>query len=87
VASMSVTSVLYLKDEVPIATGGAADSVIKFWDTRNVNARITQAFNPDAGHILSGSSDGSADVWQVDKPQAEPLKLDGNKGELTVVVD
>ncbi|GKD90001.1 putative cytochrome P450, partial [Tanacetum coccineum] len=83
VASMSVTSVLYLKDEVPIATGGAADSVIKFWDTRNVNARITQAFNPDAGHILSGSSDGSADA---DKPQAEPLKLDGNEGELTVVV-
>ncbi|PWA57632.1 transducin/WD40 repeat-like superfamily protein [Artemisia annua] len=152
-ASMSVTSVLYLKDEVSIATAGAADSVVKFWDTRNLKAPITQAcsrnnpddkrkwarsygisslsqdlngvyisascmdnriylFNvlqidngpiksfsgcdigtffvksklsPDAGHILSGSSDGSAYVWQVDKPQADPIKLEGHEGEVTAV--
>ena len=78
---MSVTSVLYLKDEVSIATAGAADrwpkllqfickftqhylyygsfliikmllycSVVKFWDTRNLKAPVTQACsrnNPD----------------------------------------
>ncbi|GJR48206.1 denticleless protein homolog A-like protein [Tanacetum coccineum] len=49
-ASMSVTSVLHLKDEISIATAGAADSVIKFWDTRNLRTPITQACsrnNPD----------------------------------------
>ncbi|KAJ0692638.1 putative transcription factor WD40-like family [Helianthus annuus] len=150
-ASMSVTSVLYMKDEVSIATAGAVDSVIKFWDTRNLKAPITQAcshdkpsgksersygisslsqdkngvyisascmdsriylFNvlqlekgpvksfegcdigtffvksklsPDAGHILSGSSDGSAYVWQVNKPHADPIKLEGHEGEVTAV--
>ncbi|KAK1423262.1 hypothetical protein QVD17_18559 [Tagetes erecta] len=150
-ASMSVTSVLYMKDEVSIATAGAVDSVIKFWDTRNLKAPITQActqdkpseksarsygisslsqdlngvyisascmdsrvylFNvlqlekgpvksfkgcnigsffvksklsPDAGHILSGSTDGSAYVWQVNKPQADPIKLEGHHAEVTAV--
>nr|XP_043608556.1 denticleless protein homolog A [Erigeron canadensis] len=150
-ASMSVTSVLYLKDEVSIATAGAADSVVKFWDTRNLKAPITQAccqdmpspkwarsygisslsqdlngvyisascmdssihlFNvlqldkgpvksfkgcdigtffvkaklsPDAGHILSGSSDGFAYVWQVNKPQVDPIKLEGHDAEVTAV--
>ncbi|CAN1321964.1 Denticleless protein homolog [Linum perenne] len=41
-ASMSITSVLYLKDEMSIATAGAVDSIIKFWDTRNLKAQITQ---------------------------------------------
>ncbi|KAK9064759.1 hypothetical protein SSX86_016141 [Deinandra increscens subsp. villosa] len=150
-ASMSVTSVLYMKDEVSIATAGAVDSVIKFWDTRNLKAPITQAcsqdnlsgkgarsygisslsqdlngvyisascmdsriylFNvlqlekgpiksfkgcnigsffvksklsPDAGHLLSGSTDGSAYVWQVNKPHADPIKLEGHDGEVTAV--
>ncbi|XP_076885128.1 uncharacterized protein LOC143534551 [Bidens hawaiensis] len=150
-ASMSVTSVLYMKDEVSIATAGAVDSVIKFWDTRSLKAPINQAcsqdmssrkwtrsygisslsqdlngvyisascmdssiylFNalqlekgpiksfkgcdigtffvksklsPDAGHILGGSSDGLAYVWQVNKPQADPIKLEGHEGEVTAV--
>ncbi|KAJ0433150.1 putative transcription factor WD40-like family [Helianthus annuus] len=150
-ASMSVTSVLYMKDEVSIATAGAVDSVIKFWDTRSLKAPITQAcsqdtssrkwvrsygisslsqdlngvyisascmdsriylFNvlqlekghvksfegsnigtffvksklsPDAGHIVGGSSDGFAYVWQVNKPQADPVKLEGHDGEVTAV--
>ncbi|KAL8248687.1 hypothetical protein R6Q59_005555 [Mikania micrantha] len=150
-ASMSVTSVLYMNDEVSIATAGAVDSVIKFWDTRNLKTAITQAccqdntlgkwarsygisslsqdkngvyisascmdnriylFNvlqlekgpiksfrgcnigsffvksklsPDAGHILSGSTDGSAYVWQVNKPQTDPIKLEGHDGEVTAV--
>ncbi|KAK9052396.1 hypothetical protein SSX86_029025 [Deinandra increscens subsp. villosa] len=150
-ASMSVTSVLYMKDEVSIATAGATDSVIKFWDTRSLKAPITQScsqdklskewgrsygisslsqdlngvyisascmdsriylFNvlqlekgpiktfkgcdigtffvksklsPDAGHILGGSSDGLAYVWQVNKPQADPIKLEGHDGEVTAV--
>ncbi|XP_051122888.1 uncharacterized protein LOC127245846 [Andrographis paniculata] len=39
--SMSITSVLYLKDEVSLATAGAVDSVIKFWDTRHLKAPVT----------------------------------------------
>ncbi|MFS8017426.1 putative transcription factor WD40-like family [Helianthus anomalus] len=41
--------------------------------------------SPDAGHILSGSSDGSAYVWQVNKPHADPIKLEGHEGEVTAV--
>ncbi|PKI75133.1 hypothetical protein CRG98_004468 [Punica granatum] len=41
-ASMSITSVLYLKDEVSVATAGAVDSIIKFWDTRKLKAQVTQ---------------------------------------------
>ncbi|XP_071694638.1 uncharacterized protein [Rutidosis leptorrhynchoides] len=149
--SMSVTSVIFLKDEVSIATAGAADSVVKFWDTRKLKGPCAQAncrekpsrkwdrsygisslsqdlygvnisascmdnsiylFNvlqlekgpvktfkgceigsffvksklsPDASHILSGSSDGFAYVWQVNKPQADPIKLKGHVGEVTTV--
>ncbi|XP_076944331.1 uncharacterized protein LOC143614920 [Bidens hawaiensis] len=46
-ASMSVTSVLYMKDEVSVATAGAVDSVIKFWDTRSLKAPINQACSQD----------------------------------------
>ncbi|WJX70227.1 hypothetical protein P8452_54358 [Trifolium repens] len=41
-SSMSITSALWLKDEVSIATAGAADSVLKFWDTRNLKSIVTQ---------------------------------------------
>ncbi|GJN23643.1 hypothetical protein PR202_gb11308 [Eleusine coracana subsp. coracana] len=40
-ASTSITSVLYLKDDVSIATSGAADNVVKIWDTRNLKAPIS----------------------------------------------
>ncbi|KAJ6965700.1 denticleless protein [Populus alba x Populus x berolinensis] len=151
-ASMSITSVLYLKDEVSIATAGAADSIVKFWDTRNLKVQVTQAspniksstekerrlhgisslsqdlngvfltatcmdnriylynvlqldkgpmrsfsgcriesfyvkstISPDAAHILSGSSDGNAYIWQVNKPDVDPITLKTHDGEVTAV--
>ncbi|KAK7266011.1 hypothetical protein RIF29_18650 [Crotalaria pallida] len=149
-ASMSITSVLCLKDHVSIATAGAVDSVLKFWDTRNLRTFVTQtcphpqitektrlhgisslsqddsglllsascmdnriylynilqlekgplksfsgcqidtffvkaAISPDASHVVSGSSDGKAYVWQVNKPQEQPLALKSHDGEVTVV--
>ncbi|KAI9075554.1 hypothetical protein K1719_042460 [Acacia pycnantha] len=149
-ASMSITSVLYLKDQVSIATTGAVDSVVKFWDTRNLKSSVTQtcprlqtsekerlhgisslsqdqsgvflsafcmdnriylynvlqlekgpvrsfsgcriesffvksAISPDASHIVSGSSDGNAYVWQINKPQEEPITLKTHDGEVTAV--
>ncbi|CAK7328115.1 unnamed protein product [Dovyalis caffra] len=151
-ASMSITSILYLKDEVSIATAGAVDSTVKFWDIRNLKAQVTQAYpnmklstekerrlhgisslsqdlngvfltascmdnriylynvlqldkgpvqsfsecriesfyvksaiSPDAAHILSGSSDGNAYIWQVNKPDVDPIKLIAHNGEVTAV--
>ncbi|XP_059451950.1 uncharacterized protein LOC132182663 [Corylus avellana] len=150
-ASMSITSVLYLKDEVSIATAGAVDSILKFWDTRNLKSVVTQtcphpqstkkerrlhgisslsqdlngvflsascmdnriylynllqlekgplrsfsgsriesfyvksAISPDAAQIISGSSDGNAYIWQVNKPQGDPIALKSHDGEVTAV--
>ncbi|PQP96488.1 denticleless protein homolog [Prunus yedoensis var. nudiflora] len=150
-ASMSITSVLYLKDEVSIATAGAVDSIVKFWDTRSLKNVVTQTsphleftekerrlhgitslsqdlngvfisascmdnriylynvlqlqkgpmqsfsgcriesffvksiISPDAAHILSGSSDGNAYIWQVNKPQEDPVILKSHDGEVTAV--
>ncbi|KAK9108164.1 hypothetical protein Syun_024175 [Stephania yunnanensis] len=132
--SMSITSVLYLKDEISIASAGAVGSEVKFWDTRNLKAPVTSmscieaanekarkksawhifpitrfkwhldkgpmstfsgsqldtfyvksAISPDAAHILSGSSDGNACIWQVKRPQEGPLRLEGHEGEVTAV--
>ncbi|CAI9111477.1 OLC1v1011705C1 [Oldenlandia corymbosa var. corymbosa] len=151
-ASKSITSVLYLRDEVTIATAGAVDSVLKFWDVRNLKKSVMQAspsvdassekekrlhgisslsqdmngifisascmdsriylynilqlengpvktfsgcrissffvksaISPDAAHMLSGSSDGNAYIWQVNKPQADPVILKSHDGEVTAV--
>ncbi|KAG5081905.1 hypothetical protein JHK84_051943 [Glycine max] len=149
-ASMSITSVLCLKDQVSIATAGAVDSVLKFWDTRNLKSTVTQtspspqstekqtlhgisslsqdesglflsascmdnriylyntlqlekgplksfsgcriesffvksAISPDASNIVSGSSDGNAYVWKVDKPLEDPTILKSHDGEVTAV--
>ncbi|KAL3526087.1 hypothetical protein ACH5RR_014459 [Cinchona calisaya] len=151
-ASMSITSVLYLRDEVSISTAGAVDSVLKFWDTRNLKRPVTQScpspdtstekerrlhgisslsqdlngvfisascmdsriylynvlqlekgpvktfsgcridsffvkssISPDASHMLSGSSDGNAYIWQVNKPQVDPVLLKSHDGEVTAV--
>ncbi|XP_022741170.1 denticleless protein homolog [Durio zibethinus] len=146
-AAASITSVLYLKDEVSIATAGAADSVVKFWDTRNLKSHVAKAcphpessskkgisslsqdlkgvfltascmdnriylynvlqldkgpmhtfsgcqiesfyvksvISPDSDHILSGSSDGNAHIWKVNKPQMEPIILKSHHGEVTAV--
>ncbi|XP_031477958.1 uncharacterized protein LOC116249011 [Nymphaea colorata] len=151
-ASKSITSVLYLKDGLSIASGGAVDSVIKFWDSRNLKTNTAQAqphietysvkkkgahgvtclsqvldgsslaascmdsriylynvLQPDKGpvktfsghliesfyvksaishdgaHLLSGSTDGHAYVWQVDEPEAAPVMLEGHEAEVTAV--
>ncbi|KAJ9152862.1 hypothetical protein P3X46_026374 [Hevea brasiliensis] len=151
-ASMSITSVLYLKDGISIATAGAVDSIVKFWDTRNLKAQVTQAcphpksstekerrlhgisslsqdlngvfltascmdnriylynvlqlekgpiksfsgcriesffvksaISPDAAQILTGSSDGNAYIWQVNKPDKDPITLKTHDGEVTAV--
>ncbi|XP_021758636.1 denticleless protein homolog A-like [Chenopodium quinoa] len=151
-ASMTVTSVLYLRDGVSIATAGAVDSVVKFWDTRNLRVPAAQAsplhesmtntngrqhgitslsqdlngvllsasctdnriylynvlqpekgpissftgcqigsffikssISPDASHILSGSGDGNAYIWQVDDPHQDPISLTSHEKEVTAV--
>ncbi|KAE8677379.1 putative Cytochrome P450, family 81, subfamily D, polypeptide 8 [Hibiscus syriacus] len=95
-AVVTITSVLYLKDDISIAMSRAADSVVKFWDTRNLKSHVTQAcpqpeaaskkaISPDADYILSGSSKGNAHIWKVNKPQAEPIILKNHHGELTAV--
>ncbi|XP_050383595.1 uncharacterized protein LOC126800295 [Argentina anserina] len=150
-APRSITSVLNLKDEVSIATAGAVDSVVKYWDTRSLKSVVTQtcphmesnekerrfhgitslsqdsngvfvtascmdnsiylynvlqlekgpmqsfsggrvesffvksAISPDGAHILSGSSDGNAYIWQVNKPQEDPVILKSHDGEVTAV--
>ncbi|CAG7872635.1 unnamed protein product, partial [Brassica rapa] len=151
-ASSSITSVLYLKDEITIATAGAPDSALKFWDTRKLKVPIAQAspqsdatntkekrahgivslsqdssgtfltasckdnriylynilqldkgpvqsfsgcridsffirtmISPDGEHILSGSSDGDAYIWQVNKPHVDPTVLKGHDKEVTAV--
>ncbi|XP_020272509.1 denticleless protein homolog isoform X2 [Asparagus officinalis] len=151
-ASTSITSILYLKDEMSIASAGAVDSVIKIWDTRNLKASIAQAcphaepsiekkkvlhgisslsqdsngvflaascmdhriylydvmhlkkgpaktftgskigsfyvksaISPDGVHILGGSSDGNAYIWQVRRPESNPIMLKGHEAEVTAV--
>ncbi|RAL47155.1 hypothetical protein DM860_014049 [Cuscuta australis] len=151
-SSMSITSVLHLKDEISIATAGAVDSIIKLWDTRNLKSPFSQAcphpdvsaekesklhgisslsqdlngvfvsaacmdsriylynvlqlelgpvktfsgcridsffvkssISPDAAHMLSGSSDGNAYIWQIRNPLADPIILNSHEGEVTAV--
>ncbi|ONM08028.1 Transducin/WD40 repeat-like superfamily protein [Zea mays] len=57
-ASTSITSVLYLKDGVSIATSGAADNVVKIWDTRNLEVPVSNK-NSQAGALpLEGVKHG-----------------------------
>uniref|UniRef100_A0A7I4AZV3 Denticleless protein homolog n=1 Tax=Physcomitrium patens TaxID=3218 RepID=A0A7I4AZV3_PHYPA len=41
-ATYSVTGVLYQQDERILATSGAADGVVKFWDTRKLKVPVVQ---------------------------------------------
>ncbi|KAF3323229.1 denticleless protein [Carex littledalei] len=43
IAPVSITSVLFLKDDISIASAGAADSVVKLWDTRKLKSPFFQA--------------------------------------------
>ncbi|KAM3294688.1 hypothetical protein ACQJBY_037523 [Aegilops geniculata] len=57
-ASTSITSVLYLKDDISIATSGAADNVVKFWDTRNLKAPISNKTSQSTAQPLEGVTHG-----------------------------
>ncbi|KAJ0971544.1 hypothetical protein J5N97_019503 [Dioscorea zingiberensis] len=46
---------------------------------------VKSALSPDGAHLLSGSSDGNAYIWRVNKPEATPVKLEGHEGEVTAV--
>ncbi|CAM6123553.1 unnamed protein product [Calypogeia fissa] len=55
----SVTAVLYLKDERVVATAGANDGVVKFWDTRKLKTPVAQT-PPQAGSSsVSQGNNGS----------------------------
>uniref|UniRef100_A0A453H571 Uncharacterized protein n=1 Tax=Aegilops tauschii subsp. strangulata TaxID=200361 RepID=A0A453H571_AEGTS len=57
-ASTSITSVLYLKDDISIATSGAADNVVKFWDTRNLKAPISNKTSQSTAQPSEGVTHG-----------------------------
>ncbi|MCO5593175.1 hypothetical protein L7F22_047181 [Adiantum nelumboides] len=40
--TMSVTAVLFLNDETMLATAGAADGIVKFWDFRQLKSPVAQ---------------------------------------------
>ncbi|QDZ21897.1 WD40 repeat domain-containing protein [Chloropicon primus] len=46
---------------------------------------IKLAFSPDGTHLLSGSSDGNAYIWQVDRPEDGGYVLKGHSGEVSGV--
>ncbi|KAL5663288.1 hypothetical protein ACJX0J_023396, partial [Zea mays] len=57
-ASTSITSVLYLKDGVSIATSGAADNVVKIWDTRNLKVPFSNKNSQAGAQPLEGVKHG-----------------------------
>ncbi|XP_066386311.1 uncharacterized protein [Miscanthus floridulus] len=57
-ASTSITSVLYLKDDVSIATSGAADNVVKIWDTRNLKVPVSNKNSQAGTQPLEGVKHG-----------------------------
>ncbi|OEL24607.1 Denticleless protein-like protein [Dichanthelium oligosanthes] len=97
-ASTSITSVLYLKDDVSIATSGAADKIylysvlhvnkgpVKVYTGSKIESFfVKSAISPDGNHILGGSSDGNVYLWQVDQPESDPIILKGHEGEAASV--
>ncbi|KAH1080687.1 hypothetical protein J1N35_020448 [Gossypium stocksii] len=64
-AAASITSVIYLKDEISIATSGAADSVVKFWDTRNLKSNVTEACPHPESSTQKGITSLSQDLKGV----------------------
>ena len=46
---------------------------------------IKLAFSADGSHVLSGSSDGKAYIWQVDRPHDGAYAIKGHDGEVSGV--
>ncbi|KAG8062199.1 hypothetical protein GUJ93_ZPchr0003g18457 [Zizania palustris] len=57
-ASTSITSVLYLKDDISIATSGAADNFVKIWDTRNLKLPVSNRSSQAGTQPLEGVKHG-----------------------------
>ncbi|KAH9622867.1 hypothetical protein KSS87_007870, partial [Heliosperma pusillum] len=43
------------------------------------------SISPDATHLLSGSGDGNAYIWQVNNPDRDPMALASHEKEVTAV--
>lgn len=43
------------------------------------------AFSPEGSHLVSGSSDKSVYIWQVERPELGPWALPGHQGEVSCV--
>jgi len=52
---------------------------------KNTTFYVKTALSPDDQFLLSGSSNDSAYIWQVNKPSASPIVLKGHTAEVTSV--
>ncbi|KAG2400306.1 Threonine dehydratase [Vigna angularis] len=86
------------KDQVSVATAGAVDRIYlyntlqlekgpgkSFSGCRIESFFVKSVINPDVSNIVSGSSDGNAYVWKVDKPLEDHTILKTHDGEVTAV--
>ncbi|KAH9605325.1 hypothetical protein KSS87_022453, partial [Heliosperma pusillum] len=46
---------------------------------------LQASISPDATHLLSGSGDGNAYIWQVNNPDRDPMALASHEKEVTAV--
>jgi len=60
-------------------------SVAVFNGHVNSTFYVKAVLSPDSAFLLSGSSDGNAYVWMVDRPGAGPRVLRGHVSEVTGV--
>ncbi|XP_075719409.1 denticleless protein homolog [Rhinoderma darwinii] len=66
-------------------TGIKCDPVSVFSGHQNSTFYIKSSLSPDGQFLLSGSRDHSAYIWQVSKPHAPPIMLQGHSQEVTSV--
>ncbi|XP_056424233.1 denticleless protein homolog isoform X2 [Hyla sarda] len=65
--------------------GLKSDPVSVFSGHNNSTFYIKSSLSPDGQFLLSGSSDHNAYIWQVSKPYAPPIMLQGHSQEVTSV--
>ncbi|XP_069810339.1 denticleless protein homolog [Dendropsophus ebraccatus] len=65
--------------------GLRSDPVSVFSGHHNSTFYIKSSLSPDGQFLLSGSSDHNAYIWQVSKPYAAPIMLQGHSQEVTSV--
>jgi len=46
---------------------------------------VKVAMSPDGRHVISGSTDSKVYIWQTDRPQDPPYRMEGHTGEVTGV--